>query len=77
MLINIEIATLTIWSKNYAEASVMVVEVPPYQISHACYARNLHLNIMENPFVKELLLLHWDELISFKMNVLEKLLRKY
>lgn len=77
MLINIEIATLTIWSKNYAEASVMVVEVPPYQISHARYARNSHLNIMENQFVKELLLLHLDELISFKMNVLEKLLRKY
>ena len=52
----------------------MVVEVPPYQISHVHYAGNLHLNIMENQFIKELLLLHLDELISFKINVLEKLI---
>lgn len=77
MWINIEIATLSIWSKNYAKVSVIVVGVPPYQISHAHYAVNSHLNIMENQFVKELLLLQLEELISFKMNVLEKLLRKY
>lgn len=77
MLINIQIAILSVWSKNYAEASVMVVEVPPYQISHVHYAGNSHLNIMENQFIKELLLLHLDELISFKINVLEKLLRNY
>lgn len=77
MLINTEIATLSIWSKNYAEVSVIVVGVPPYQSSSAHYAGNSHLNIMENQFVKELLLLQLEELISFKMNVLEKLLRKY
>ena len=49
----------------------MVVEVPPYQISHVHYAGNSHLNIMENQFIKELLLLHLDELISFKISCLE------
>ena len=45
--------SVSIWSKNDSEGSVMVAGAPPYQISYVHYAGNSHLNIMENQFVKE------------------------